>query len=114
VGVLGGEGDGSKHVHDQVNPEKLNHIEGRVAKNKGARENKEEARNVGGHLEGNELANVVLQVSAPSDGGDDCQEVVVRKNHVGVVLGSCAAVLTHGGEADVRLTDSPGISETYQ
>ena len=34
VGVLGGEGDGSKHVHDQVNPEKLNHIEGRVAKKK--------------------------------------------------------------------------------
>ena len=91
----------------------MNHIEGRVFKKKGARENKEEARNVGDPLQGNEIANVVLQISVPSDDVTTVRKLLSERI-TSVVLGSCAAVLTHGGEADVRLTDSPGIIETYQ
>lgn len=112
MGVLCGESDCGEYVHNQVDPEELDHVEGRVTKDEGGGDNEEKAREIGSHLKGHKLSNIVLKITTPPDGGNDCQEVVIRKDNISVVLGGCAAVLTHG-EADVSLTNCSSVGETF-
>lgn len=111
MGVLSSESDSGEHIHDKIDPEELNNVEGRVTEDKGRGENEAHAGEVDSHLELNELANVVLDVTAPTDGGDNGVEVIVHKNDIGMILGGGAAILTHG-ESDVGLRESAGVGET--
>ena len=111
VGVLGGEGNGGKHIHDEVDPKQLHDGEGAVSDDCGRGDHEEAARDVDSKLELNELADIVLKVTAPSDGGEHSEEVVLGQDDIGVILGGGAAVLTHG-EANVSLAKSTGITET--
>ena len=111
IRVLGGESNGGKHIHDKVDPEELNNVEGRVTKEDSGADDVDHAGDVDGDLVLNELANVVLDVASPSDGGDDSHEVVVHKDNIGVVLGGGASVLTHG-ETNISLAKSAGVTKT--
>ena len=94
------KGNGCKHIHNQVNPEKLNNDERRVAENDSGGEYEGHAGDIHSHLELNKFTDVVLKVAAPTDGSNDGEEVVVHEDDVGVVLGSRAAILTKG-EANI-------------
>lgn len=109
--VLSGKSNGGEHVHDQVDPEELHNGKWRVVQNQCREDDKEEAGQVHSHLEGHELADVVLNVASPPDGVNNGKEVVVHQNDVGVVLGSSAAIFTHG-ESNVGLADCAGIRKT--
>jgi len=103
--------DGCEHVHNQVNPEKLNNDERRVAEEDSGGEYEGHAGDIYSHLELNEFTDVVLEVAAPTDGSDDGEEVIVHEDNVGVVLGSGAAILTEG-EANISFRESTSIAET--
>ena len=105
------KGNGCEHVHNQIDPEKLNDDERRVAEEDSGGEYEGHAGNINGHLELNEFTNVVLEVAAPANGSDDGEEVIVHKDDVGVVLGSGAAILTKG-EANISFRESTSIAET--
>ena len=106
------KGNGSEHVHNQVDPEELNNDEGRVAEDDSSGENEGHAGDIHGHLELNELTDVVLEVAAPADSSDDGEEVIVHEDNVGVVLGSGAAILSKG-EANISFREGTGIAETF-
>jgi hypothetical protein len=112
IGVLGGESNGSKNIHDQVDPEELHDVEGRVTKENGCGDNVDHASDVDGDLVLDKLADVVLNVTAPFDGSDNSHEVVVHKDDISVVLGGGAAILTHG-ETDVGFAKGAGIAKTF-
>ena len=57
------------------------------------------------------LADVVLNITSPSDGGDNSHEVVVHKDDVSVVLGGGTSVFSHG-EANVGLAKGTRVGET--
>lgn len=110
--VLSGESNSGKDVHDQVDPEELHDAEWRVAKDKSGRENEDHAGEVDGHLELNEFAYVILNVTAPSDRGNDSEEVIVHKDNVSVVLGGGASVLAEG-ETNISLGESTRVTQTF-
>ena len=105
------EGNSCEHVHNQVDPKKLNDDERRVAEDDSSDEYEGHAGDIHGHLELNEFANVVLEVAAPTDGSDDCEEVIVHEDDVSVILGSGAAILTKG-EANISFRESTSIAKT--
>ena len=111
VGVLSSKSNGSKDVHDQVDPEELHDTEGRVTKDERGGEDEDDAGDVDSHLELDELAHVVLNVTTIADGGDHSLEVVVHEDNVRVILGSRAAILTHS-ETNAGLAESAGIAES--
>ena len=111
VGVLSSKSNGSKDVHDQVDPEELHDTEGRVTKDERGGEDENDAGNVDGHLELDELAHVILDVTTITDGGDHSLEVIVHKDNIRVILGSRAAILAHS-EANASLAESAGIAES--
>jgi len=111
MGVLSSESNGSEHVHDKIDPEELNNVERRVTEDNGSCENEDHAGEVDGHLELDKLANVVLNVTAPTDGGNDGVEVVVHENDISMILSGGTAILTHG-ESDVSFRESAGVGET--
>lgn len=110
--ALSREGDSGEDVHDQVDPEELHNIKGRVTQEDAGANHKEHGDNVDSQLELNELAHVVLDVAAPLDGRENREEVVVSHDHISVVLGGRAAVLAHS-EANVSLAEGPRITETF-
>lgn len=111
VWVLSGESNSGKHVHDEVDPEELHHAEGRVTEDEGSGENEDHAADVDSHLELDELAHVVLNVTAVANRGNDSLEVVVHQDDIRVILGSSAAILSHG-EANAGLAEGASIAET--
>jgi len=111
-GVFSGESDGGEDIHDQVDPEELHNAERSVAKEKSGNEDKGQAGEVDSHLELNEFTNVVLNVATPFDGGNDGEEVIIHEDNIGVILGSGAAILTHG-ETNIGLGESASVGQTF-
>lgn len=68
---LGGECEGSKGVHDEVDPEKLDGGKWTLLEYQGADEAGEEGDYVDGQLELEESSNVVINISAPRAGLDN-------------------------------------------
>ena len=112
VGVLSGESNGGKNIHDQVDPEELHNVEGRVTEENSSGDDVDHASDVDSDLVLDKLADVVLNVTSPSDGGDNSHEVVVHKDDVSMVLGGGASVLSHG-ETNVGLAKGTRVGETF-
>mmetsp|Transcript_14890 Transcript_14890/g.25364 ORF Transcript_14890/g.25364 Transcript_14890/m.25364 type:complete len:276 (-) Transcript_14890:2131-2958(-) len=106
---LGADGDGAEDVHDEVDPEHLDDVEGRPAQREARQEGDEAEDDVDGELELQELADVVEDGAAPLDAAVDGHEVVVEDDQVRVVLGHVAA-RTHA-QAHVRLPQRLGIGD---
>ena len=110
--VLGGKSDGSEDIHDQVDPEELHHAERRVTENEGGGYNEDDAGDVDGHLELDELAHVVLDVTSVADRSDDSLEVVVHENDIRVIFSGRAAILTHC-ESNAGFAERASIAESF-
>ena len=110
--VLSGESDGGEDVHNQVDPEKLHHAEGRVTQDQSGGYNEDDAGDIDSHLEHNELAHVVLNVTTIADRSDHSLEVIIHEDDIRMVLGGRAAILTHS-EANTSLAKSAGIAKTF-
>ena len=104
--VLGGEGDGGEDVHDEVDPEQLDDVEGRVAEKDRGEEDEEDAGEVHSHLELDELSDVVLDVPTPADSCNHREEVVIHEDYIGMILRCRAAILSHR-EAHIGFAQSP-------
>lgn len=110
--LLSGEGDGGKHVHNEVDPEELHDVERRVASDDNSANDKEHGRQVDGKLVLNESADVVLNVAAEADSGAESFEPVVHDDDITVILGSITTILAHG-ETNVGFTKGTCVTETF-
>jgi len=119
---LGGEGKGGHGIHDEVDPEELDRLEGRLAASVRDRTDKSQrdSDKVDRELELQKLADRVVHIATckrnlkvlftfffptiekltPHDGLDDGRKVVVHKDNVGGFLGDFSARDAHA-EADV-------------
>ena len=106
---LSREGNGCENIHDEVDPEELHDVEGGVTKDKSSDDDKEHRCDINGHLELHELANVLLNVTAEPDCGNERGELVIEHDDVGVVLGSVASIFAHC-KTDVGFAECARIS----
>ena len=84
---LGRKSDSGKHIHDQVDPKKLNDGEWAVSKEGAGKDDNEEAGDVASKLELDEFSAIVEDIAAPSNSVDDRGEVVIKDDNIGVILG---------------------------
>ena len=110
--VLSGKSDGSEDIHNQIDPQELHYAERRMTKDQSGGYNEDDAGDVNSHLELDELAHVVLNVTTVADRSDDSLEVVVHEDDIGVILSSRAAILTHC-ETNAGLAERAGIAESF-
>ena len=108
---LGSHGNGSQHVHDQVDPEELHDGEGAGAEGEDADQHKAHAGNVDGQLELDELAAVLEDISTPFDRVKNGFVVVVHDDQARLLLGHSAS-RTHA-EADISLAHSLQIGAVF-
>jgi len=80
TGGLGGEGQRGEGVHDEVDPQHLDGIEGGLAEDGATHEGHNQGHEVDGQLELKELPDGVEDVSAPLHGGHNRAEVVVEQD----------------------------------
>ncbi len=109
-GLVEPEGDGDRHLHDEVDPEDGERGERDAVGDRedgGAEERGDEAHQ-GGHLEADVLGEVVVELPAVLHGTDDGGEVVVGEDHHRGVLGHLGAGDAHG-HADVGLLERRGV-----
>jgi len=104
------KGNSGENVHDQVNPEKLNDVEGRHSGADATQDDNGHAAEVHSELELKELADIVNNVATPFHGLSNRSEVVVKDNDVSLVFCSSASGSAHG-ETDSCLLKGEGIVE---
>lgn len=90
-GVLRGERQRCQGVHDEVDPQQLQHREGRAAPGDGCDKGHGERHQVDGQLELQELADVAEDAAPPLHRLDNRAEVVVEDDDVGGLLGDVGA-----------------------
>jgi len=105
---LSGEGKSGESVHDQVDPEHLCGGERGFVEDASTCEDDEHGDDVNGQLELKELADVVIDVTAVPDSGQDRAEVVIKERDVTSALGDIGAGNAHG-KADIGAVKSRGV-----
>ena len=83
--------EGAKGIHDEVDPEQLQHIEGRLARGDGCDEGHDQRHKVDGQLELQELADVAEDRAAPQHRLDNGGEVVIQDDNVCGLLSHLSA-----------------------
>ncbi len=83
--------ESAKGIHDEVDPEELQHIEGRLARGDGRDEGHHQRHKVDGQLELQELSDVAKDRAAPQHRLDDGGEVVIQDDNVRGLLGHLSA-----------------------
>ena len=84
---FGRKSDSRKHIHDQVDPKKLNDGEWAVSKEGAGKDYNEEAGDVASKLELDEFSAIIDDIAAPSDSGHNGGEVIVEDDNIGMILG---------------------------
>jgi len=105
---LGCQGEGSKSVHDQVDPEHLDGRQSFVSEEQSTDKHDEHGSAVHCQLELKELSDIVIDVASVFDGDDDRAEVVVGEDDGGSVSADVSAGNAHG-EAHVGLVQGRHI-----
>lgn len=103
---LGCKSQGSKRIHDQVNPKKLNWREWTFYKGKGANETWEESDNVDTELELKESSNVVKNISSPWACLNNACKVIILDNNIGC----CMSNLSSSCHSKTNISFSEGWS----
>mmetsp|Transcript_13482 Transcript_13482/g.38861 ORF Transcript_13482/g.38861 Transcript_13482/m.38861 type:complete len:210 (+) Transcript_13482:484-1113(+) len=98
---LGRQGDRRRRIHDQIQPQEVQHRQGGLFVGHGADDVDGEDRTIHGELELQEFLNAVEDVPPPLRRHNDTGEVVVEQDDVRGVLGDLRACDPHG-EADIR------------
>lgn len=98
--------DGTKDIHDQVGPEHLNNIERGMSESSSTKNSDGANNDVDGHLELNELSNVVKDGSTPLDSSADGNEIVIKDYKIRVVFG----YFTAGTHAETNIGSLEGLS----
>ena len=94
LGQLGGEGQRGKRIHNHVDPEELNRLQGRLFHEDGADHSEDHGVDVDSELELQETLDVVVDVSSPLGSFHDRGETVVHDDDIGghlADIGSCHA-----------------------
>jgi hypothetical protein len=104
-GRLSSESEGSEGIHNKVNPEKLDGGQRLLTEEASASEDEEHGNNVDSELELEELADIVIDVTAETDGSQNRAEVVIHKLDIASVLGNIGASDSHS-ETNIRSVKS--------
>ena len=108
---LSSESKGSECVHDQVNPEKLYGGERLFSEKASTSKDEEHGDDVDSKLELKELANVIIDVTAIFDSGQNGTEVIIQERNITSVLCNFGSSDSHG-EANIRSVKGGGIVGT--
>mmetsp|Transcript_14331 Transcript_14331/g.48991 ORF Transcript_14331/g.48991 Transcript_14331/m.48991 type:complete len:276 (+) Transcript_14331:626-1453(+) len=106
--IFGGERQGSKGVHDQVDPEHLDSIQRALRQDGSANAGQRAGGDVDRQLELQELADVVVNAAAPLDGCDDGNKIVVHDDYVRSILSHVGPLNTHG-KTNIGLLESGSV-----
>ena len=105
------EGEGSQRVHDHVNPEELNGLQGRFLKENSTNDCEQKSSDVDGELELQEALDVVVDVTTPGACLDNLGERIIHDDNVSGGLANVSASNTHA-ESDISLGEGRGIVGT--
>ena len=89
------EGEGSKGVHNQINPKELNSWEGWLSEQKNSNEHRDNYWNVDSDLELQESSDILEDVSSPHHRSNIGFEVIVNQDHICDIF-DCWAAGSHG------------------
>lgn len=90
-GRLCSQTNGSKGIHNEIDPQKLDDAEWWVTKGRSTNQYGEAANNIDTELELQELSNVVKDISSPTCGSEDRAEIVVRQYYMRSVFSDLGA-----------------------
>jgi hypothetical protein len=102
LGKLGCKSQRGQRVHNHVNPEELDSLQGRLLEQDGTHDSEEQRVHVHGKLELQEALNVVVDVSTPGAGLHNRIERIVLDDDVSGSQAHLSTGNTHA-EADVGL-----------
>lgn len=105
---LSGQGQRGEGIHDEVDPQHLNWVQGRFSQNSTSDEGHNQSDEVDCQLELQELSDGVEDVSAPLHSSDDWAEVIIKQNDAWGFLGDFSTSNTHG-ETDISLFESGSV-----
>lgn len=111
MGRLSGESKSGKGIHDKVNPEHLSGGKRRLREDASTSEHNEHSDDIDSKLELEELADVVVDVTAISDSGQDRAEVIIHQLNVTSVLGNFSTSDSHS-KSNIRAVKSGSIIGT--
>mmetsp|Transcript_9898 Transcript_9898/g.14981 ORF Transcript_9898/g.14981 Transcript_9898/m.14981 type:complete len:204 (-) Transcript_9898:2749-3360(-) len=92
---LGGEGQSGEGVHNEVHPQHLYSGQRGVLEDDGAEEHDEHSDDVHSQLELEELAHVIVDVTAIFESNDDRREVIIEKDDVRGALSNIGSGDSH-------------------
>lgn len=107
-GRFSSQSKGSEGVHDYIDPKKLDGGEWLLSEEASTGEDEEHSDDVDSELELKELADIVIDVTAIFDSGQDGAEVVIRENNIAGALGNIGSSNSHS-ETNIRSVESRGV-----
>jgi len=102
------QGERREGVHDQVDPEHLDHRQGKLYPDHRAEQHDQQRRHVHRKLEEQEALDVLVERPPPQNRVDDARERVVEQHDVAGLLRHGGSPLPHG-EPDVRVVQRRGV-----